>query len=157
MSDFGFGWGEEGRADGYGGRFGGYNKGALTKEPPRVSCISSIGPVRLCNDASVSRLLCNSPCNLLKDQTALPEGSNTRIPHPSRLTQTQLLHGPSPHAPTTTLRERRERERSAPVHLRRTAHALRWRGRRRANRLVGLPMLLGVCHCCCCCCGCCSA
>src|SRR6266436_6154055 len=81
---------------------------------------------------------------MIKDQTALPEGSNARSPHPSRLTQNLRLHGLSPHSPTTTLRERRERERSAPVHLRRTAHALRWRGRRRANRLVGPPMLFGV-------------
>ena len=79
--------------------------------------------------------------NMIKDQTALPDGSNARTPHPSRLTQTLRLYGLSPHAPTTNLRER---ERSAPVHLRRTAHALRWRGRRRANRLVGPPMLLGV-------------
>lgn len=82
--------------------------------------------------------------NMIKDQTALPEGSNARTPHPSRLTQILRLHGLSLHATTTTLRERHERERSAPVHLRRTAHALRWRGRRRANRLVGPPMLLGV-------------
>lgn len=79
--------------------------------------------------------------NMIKDPIALPGGSNTRTPHPSCLTQTLRLHGLSPHAPTTTLRKR---ERSAPVHLRRTAHALRWRGRRRANRLVGPPMLLGV-------------
>jgi hypothetical protein len=79
--------------------------------------------------------------NMIKDPIALPVGSNARTPHPSRLTRTLRLHGLSPHAPTTTLRER---ERSAPVHLRRTAHALRWRGRRRANRLVGPPMLLGV-------------
>ena len=43
---------------------------------------------------------CANPlCNLLKDQTALPEGSNTRTPHPSRLTQTLLLRGLSPHTP----------------------------------------------------------
>jgi hypothetical protein len=78
--------------------------------------------------------------NMIKDQTGLPGGSNARTPHPSCLTQTLQLHGLSPHAPTTTLREG---ERSAPVHLRRTAHALRWRGRR-AHRLVGPPMLLGV-------------
>jgi hypothetical protein len=82
--------------------------------------------------------------NMIKDQTALPGGSNARTPHPSRLTQTLRLYGLYPHAPTTTLRERPERERSAPVRLRKTAHALRWRGRRRADRLVGPPMLLGV-------------
>jgi hypothetical protein len=43
--------------------------------------------------------------NMMKDQTALPGGSNARTPHPSRLTQTLRLHGLSPHAPTTTLRE----------------------------------------------------
>jgi hypothetical protein len=43
--------------------------------------------------------------NMIKDQTALPEGSNARTPHPSRLTQILRLHGLSPHAPTTTLRE----------------------------------------------------
>ena len=75
--------------------------------------------------------------NMIKDQTGLPGGSNARTPHPSCLTQTLRLHRLSPHA---TLREG---ERSAPVHLRRTAHALRWRGRR-ADRLVGPPMLLGV-------------
>ena len=97
--------------------------------------------MRLYNEAPISRLCRNSPCNLLKDQTALPEGSNACSPHPSRLTQNLRLHGLSPHPTTTTLRERRERERSAPVHLRRTAHALRWRGRRRVNRLVGPPTL----------------
>lgn len=50
---------------------------------------------------------------MIKDQTALPEGSNAHTPHPSRLTQILRLHGLSPHALTTTLRERRERERSA--------------------------------------------
>jgi hypothetical protein len=79
--------------------------------------------------------------NIIKDQTGLPGGSNARTAHPSCLNRTPRLHGLSPHAPTTTLREG---ERSTPIHLRRTAHALRWRGRRRADRLVGPPMWLGV-------------
>jgi hypothetical protein len=43
--------------------------------------------------------------NMIEDPTALPGGCRT--PHPSRLTQTLRLHGLFPHAPTTTLRERR--------------------------------------------------
>jgi hypothetical protein len=35
----------------------------LTKEPLRVSCISFIMPVRLCNSVPVSRDFCSSPCN----------------------------------------------------------------------------------------------
>ena len=93
--------------------------------------------MRLCNEASVFRLLCNSLATYSKTKPLFPR-------HPSRLTQTLLLHGLSPHAPTTTLRERRERERSALIHLRRTAHALRWRGRLCANRFVGLLLLLWV-------------
>jgi hypothetical protein len=38
----------------------------LTKEPPRLLCISFVTLMRECNSVQISRDFCSSPCNQLR-------------------------------------------------------------------------------------------
>src|SRR5882762_9581758 len=66
--------------------------------------IPFIAPVRLCNSAPISQLLCDSPCNPLRCDRTLTRsspGSDIHTSHPADHSKTPHLHSWSPTIPPT--------------------------------------------------------